>query len=140
MPSLSGKWALLSGLIIIVSGFKSAYFIYSDKDRVGEILRVHKRVPITVLGQNLRVELAEKHSQSLSVGILADALERGKPLDSATSSAIVEELTQTVSRFRGLQNPSRVLWIGGLPRTISETHLANFWSRLGCVVDVRTSA
>ncbi len=40
-------------------------------------------------------------------------------------------------KFRGSQNPSRVLWIGGLPRRISRTALTNFWSRLGCAVDVR---
>jgi hypothetical protein len=38
-----------------------------------------------------------------------DVLKIRKPLDPATSSAILKELTRTVSRFGGSHNPSRVL-------------------------------
>jgi hypothetical protein len=126
----------LSELVIIGPGSEAAYFIYSNEDRVKEILIVHQRVPITVRGQTLRIERPVDRPYSLSPGTLADALELGKPPDPATSSAILEGLTRTVSRFKGLHNQSRVLWIGALPRRISQTALTNFWSR---VVEVPTS-
>jgi hypothetical protein len=129
----------LSGLVIIGPGSKAAYFIFSNEDRVKDILIVHRRVPITVRGQTLRIERPVDRPHSLFPGTLADALELGKPLDPATSSAILEELTRTVPKFNGLHSPSRVLWIGALPRSISQTALTNFWSRLGCVVEVRAS-
>ncbi len=66
--------------------------------------------------------------------------ELGKPLDPAASSAVVEELKKTVPRWRGSYEPSRVLWVGRLPIDISRNVLTNFWSRLGCVVEVRTCA
>ncbi|KAH9988611.1 hypothetical protein BJV77DRAFT_732077 [Russula vinacea] len=59
----------------------------------------------------------------------------GKSLDPATSSTILEELKRTVPRWRGTQEPSRVLWIG---RLSTPRWLTNLWSRLGCVVEVRT--
>ncbi|KAF8492390.1 hypothetical protein F5888DRAFT_911356 [Russula emetica] len=120
-------------------GSKYAYFIYSNDDHVGEILSVHQRVSITVRRRTLRIERAENRPYSPSPGSLADALELGKPLDPATCSAILRELTRTVSRVRGSHNPSRVLWIGWLPARISRTALTNFWSRLGSVVDIRSS-
>jgi hypothetical protein len=127
----------LSGLIIIGPGSKHAYFIYSNGNRVEETLSVRQRVPITVGGQTLRIERAKDRLYSMFPVSLGDALEFGKPLDPATSSGILKELTRTVSRFRGSHNPSRVLWIGGLPTRISRAALTNFWSRLGCVVYVR---
>jgi hypothetical protein len=63
----------------------------------------------------------------------------GKPLDPAEASAIVEELKETVPRWRGSYEPSRVLWIGRLPYKVNPDALTNFWSRLGCVVEVRSS-
>ena len=128
----------LSGLIIIGPGSEHAYFIYSNEDRVEEILSVHRRVPITIQGQTLRIERAENRPYRPSTVYLGDAPELEKPLDPATSSAILKELTRTVSRFRGSHNPSRVLWVGGLATRISQTALTYFWSRLGCVVDVRS--
>lgn len=65
------------------------------------------------------------------------ALELGKSLDPAASKAILEELKQTIPRWRGSYEPSRVLWIGRLPTNMSREALTNFWSRLGCVVEVR---
>jgi hypothetical protein len=127
----------LSGLIIIGPGSKRAHFIYSNEDRVEDILSVHQQVPITVGGRTLRIERAENRPYRPSPGYLGDDLEFGKPLDPATSSAILKELTRMVSGFKGSHNPSRVLWIGGLPTRISRVALANFWSRVGCVVDVR---
>ncbi|KAI0255621.1 hypothetical protein BJV78DRAFT_688802 [Lactifluus subvellereus] len=119
---------------------KYAYFMYASDDRVEHILRVHRRIPITVRGQTLRLELAANRPYGLSHGLSAEhAPELGKTLDSATSSAVVEELKRTVPRWKGSYGPSRVLWIGRLPTDISRTALTNFWSRLGCVVEVRTS-
>lgn len=66
--------------------------------------------------------------------------EVAKPHDSATSSALVEELKKTVPGWKGTCEPSRVLWIGRLPHDISRKSLENFWSRLGCVVEVRVCA
>ncbi|KAH9970270.1 hypothetical protein BJV74DRAFT_867387 [Russula compacta] len=120
-------------------GSKYAYFFYSSDDRVAEILRVHKRVPITLRGKSLRLERTVNRPYSLSPGPSGHSPELGKELDLATSRAIVEELKQTVPRWRGLYGPSRVLWIGRLPLNISRVALTNFWSRLGCVVEVRTS-
>ena len=108
--------------------------MYSNKDRVEQILSIHQRVPITLRGKILRIERAESRPYGLPPGSLGNDLEQGKPPDPATCSAILEELTRTVSRFRGLHNPSRVLWIGRLPSDISRTALVNFWSQLGCVV------
>ena len=108
--------------------------MYSNEEHVKKILDVHQRVPITVRGRTLRIERAEICPYT-SLG--GDALEFEKPPDPATCSSILKELKQTVPRFRGSHNPSRVLWIGRLPANISQTALTNFWSRLGCVVDVR---
>ena len=127
----------LSGLVITEPGSKCAYFIYSNKNHVEEILRVHQQVPITVRGQILRIESSENRP-SLSPDSLGD-VELGKPLDPETCNAIVKELTQTVPGFRGTHGPSRVIWLGSLPIHISRPALTNFWSRLGCVVDVRSS-
>ena len=123
---------------------KFAYFMYASDDRVENILRIHRRIPITVRGQSLRLELAENRPYGLLYGLSAEhapehAPELGKTLDSATSGAAVEELKRTVPRWKGTAEPSRVLWIGRLPTNISRTALTNFWSRLGCVVEVRTS-
>jgi hypothetical protein len=119
-------------------GSKYAYFMYSSNDRVEHILHIHRRVPITVRGQSLRIERTVNCPYGLSRGPSAEnAPELGKPLDPATSTAIVEELKRTVPGWRGSYEPSRVLWIGRLPTNISRTALTNFWSRLGCVVEVR---
>ncbi|KAH9177213.1 hypothetical protein EDB89DRAFT_1519523 [Lactarius sanguifluus] len=103
-------------------GSRYAYFMYSSADRVEQILRSHTRIPITIRGESLRI-----------------ALELGKPLDPAESQTIIEELKQTVPRWRGSYEPSRVLWIGRLPSSFAREALSNFWSRLGCVVEVRPS-
>jgi hypothetical protein len=63
--------------------------------------RTHRQVPVQLVS-----------------GSLGYPLELGKPLDQATSSAILEELKRTVPRWRGSQEPSRVLWIGRLPTDI----------------------
>ncbi|KAH9976887.1 hypothetical protein BGW80DRAFT_885458 [Lactifluus volemus] len=114
--------------------------MYSSDNRVQHILSVHRRVPITVRGRILRLERAANRPYSLRKELLeGDAPELGKPLDPTTSSAIVEELKRTVPGWKGLYEPSRVLWIGRLPNNISHIALTNFWSRLGCVVEVRPS-
>lgn len=118
-------------------GSKYAYFMYSNDERVEHILRSHKRIPITVRGGSLRIERSENRPYSLSPGSTEIALELGKSLDPAASQAIIEELKQTVPRWRGSNEPSRVLWIGRLPHNVSREALSNFWSRLGCVVEVR---
>lgn len=117
---------------------KYAFFMYSSKNRVEELLRVHQRIPITLEGRVLRIESTENRPYSLSHENQANSLELGKPLDPMTSSAIVEELKRTVPKWRGSNEPSRVIWIGRLPLNMSPKALANFWTRLGCVVDVRT--
>jgi hypothetical protein len=66
-------------------------------------LIVHQRA--TVGGRTFRIERAENRPYSLSTGSLRDVLEIGKPLNLATSSAILKELIRTVSRFRGLHDP-----------------------------------
>ena len=88
-------------------------------DRVEELLSVPQRVSITIRGRTLCIERTENRSYSLSPGSgsLGDIL----GLDLATSSAILKELTGTVSRYRGSHNPSRVLWIGWRPTLISRT-------------------
>jgi hypothetical protein len=112
--------------------------MYSSKNRVEELLRVHQRIPITLQGRILRIESSENRPYSLSPENRGNSLELGKPLDPITSSNIVKELKHTVPKWRGSYEPSRVIWIGRLPLNISREALANFWSRLGCVVDVRT--
>jgi hypothetical protein len=114
--------------------------VYSSVDRVEHVLRVHQRVPITLRGQTLRMERATHIPYSLDTEPSEHLPERGKPLDPAASSAVVEELKKTVPRWRGSHEPSRVLWVGRLPMDISREVLTNFWSRLGCVVEVRTCA
>jgi hypothetical protein len=112
--------------------------MYPSDDRVEHILRVHSRVPITVRGQSLRVERTRNRPYGLERGLSAESpSELGKPLDPETSTAVVEELKRTVPGWKGTYEASRVLWIGRLPTNISRTALANFWSRLGCVVEVR---
>ena len=112
--------------------------MYSSDSRVEHILGVHRRVPITVRGRTLRLEPAANRPYSLQQELSeGDAPELGKPLDPTTSSAIVEELKRTIPGWKGLYEPSRVLWIGRLPNDISHATLTNFWSRLGCVVEVR---
>lgn len=101
-------------------------------------MRLHQRMPITLRGRNLRIERSHNLPYSLSPGPSGDPLELGKPLEPETSSAILEELMRTVPRWRGTLGPSRVLWVGRLPNDISPAALTNFWSRLGCVVEVRT--
>ena len=56
---------------------------------------------------------------TLSPGSPDLALELRKSLDPAASEAIIEELRQTVPRWGGLYEPSRVLWIGRLPSSVS---------------------
>ena len=135
--TFSSSWGFLSGLIIGPNS-KCAFFIYSSEDRVEQILRVHERVPITVQGQTLQIEHAKKPTYNFPRGTSGQPLELEKPPDYATCSAILEEFTRMVPRFRGSHEPTRVLWVGRLPTDISPTALTNFWSRLGCVVDLRT--
>src|SRR6267154_5142394 len=71
----------LSGLIIIGPGSEHAYFIYSNEDRVEEILSVHRRVPITIQGRTLRIERAENRPYRPSTVYSGDASELEKPLD-----------------------------------------------------------
>ncbi|KAF8257906.1 hypothetical protein EI94DRAFT_1219986 [Lactarius quietus] len=118
-------------------GSKYAYFIYSSDDRVEQILRSHRRIPTTVRGESLRIERTVNKPYTLTPGSSDIALELGKSLDPADSDAIIEELKQTVPRWRGSYEPSRVLWVGRLPSSVSSEALTNFWSRLGCVVEVR---
>ena len=118
-------------------GSRYAYVVYSSDDRVEQILRSHKRIPIKVQGENLRIERTTNRPYTLSPGSSDIALELGKPLDPAASDAILEELKQTVPKWRGSYEPSRVLWIGRLPTNMTKEALTNFWSRLGCVVEVR---
>ncbi|KAI9507299.1 hypothetical protein F5148DRAFT_1206079, partial [Russula earlei] len=119
-------------------GSKYAFFVYSSDDRVKLVLRVHQRVPITIRGCVLRIERALSRPY-WSPGASGYHLELGRPLEPAKSSAIIEELKRTVPKWRGSNEPSRVIWIGRLPMDVSRESLANFWSRLGCVVEVRTS-
>jgi hypothetical protein len=67
-------------------GFKYAFFLFSYKDRVEKILRVHQRIPITVRGRRSNMERTENRPYGLSRNLL----ELGKPLDSVTYSAIVK--------------------------------------------------
>ncbi|KAH9054768.1 hypothetical protein EDB87DRAFT_1419965 [Lactarius vividus] len=120
-------------------GSRYAYFMYSSADRVEHILRSHERIPITIRGENLRIERTVNRPYTLSPGSSDISLELGKPLDPAESQAIIEELKQTVPRWRGSYEPSRVLWVGRLPTNFTREALSNFWSRLGCVVEVRPS-
>ncbi|KAH9044961.1 hypothetical protein EDB83DRAFT_2406379 [Lactarius deliciosus] len=120
-------------------GSRYAYFMYSSADRVEQILRSHTRIPITIRGESLRIERTVNRPYTLSPGSSDIALELGKPLDPAESRAIIEELKQTVPMWRGSYEPSRVLWIGRLPSSFTREALSNFWSRLGCVVEVRPS-
>ena len=69
---------------------------------------------------------------------LGYSLELGILFDPATSSAIIEELKRTVTKWRGSYELLRVVWIGWLPTNISLTALANFRSRVGYIVEVRT--
>jgi hypothetical protein len=112
--------------------------MYSNQDRVEQILRVHQRVPITLRGRCLRIEHSENRPYTLTPRPSGAPLEFGKPLDPATSTDILEELKRTVPRWRGSYEPSRVIWVGRLPTSIPREALTNFWSRLGCVVEVRT--
>jgi hypothetical protein len=116
-------------------GSKYAYFMYSSDERVEHILRSHGRIPITVRGESLRIERTVNRPYSPLHG--SSDLELGKSLEPAASKAIIEELKQTVPRWRGTYEPSRVLWIGRLPSSVSREALTHFWSRLGCVVEVR---
>jgi hypothetical protein len=118
-------------------GSRYAYFVYSSDDYVEQILRSHKRIPITVQGKNLRIERTTNQPYTASPASSDLALELGNSLDPEASEDIVEELTHTVPRWRGSTGPSRVLWIGRLPTNIDREALKNFWSRLGCVVEVR---
>jgi hypothetical protein len=115
-------------------GSKYAYFVYSSDDRVEQILCSHKRIPVTLHGIKLRIERTVNRPYYVSSDL---SLELGTQLDPAASEAIIEELKRTVPRWRGSYEPSRVLWIGRLPTNISQEALTNFWSRLGCVVEVR---
>ena len=81
--------SLLIGLVIIGPGSNAAYFLYLNEDRIKEILRFHRRVPITVRGRTLRIERAVDRQYSLSPGPVGDALDLGKPLDPATSGVPV---------------------------------------------------
>ena len=125
---------LLSGL---GPGSRYAFFIYSNDEPVERILRSHSRIPITVGGESLRIERTDYRPYIPSFGSSDIALALGKSPDSAASQAIIEELKQTVPNWRGSYEPSRVLWIGGIPQRASREALTYFWSRLGCVVEVR---
>jgi len=110
--------------------------MYSSDDRVENILRVHERVPITFRGQALRIERTKNRPPNSLIESEGPVVE----LDAATSSALVEELKKTVPGWKGSREPSRVLWVGRLPHGIPREALTNFWSRLGCVVEVRSCA
>ncbi|KAH9954695.1 hypothetical protein BC827DRAFT_1272378 [Russula dissimulans] len=126
--------------LVMRPGSKYAFFVYSSDDLVDHVLRVHQRVPLVVRGRTLRVERSRNRPYGVSPEHSDNPVELGKPLDPAASSAILEELKQTVPKWRGLYEPSRVLWIGRLPTDFSKEPLTNFWSRLGCVVEVRASS
>jgi hypothetical protein len=80
------------------------------------MLGVHQQVSINILERTLHIEREESCLYIPFPGSLGDALEPGKPLDPATSSAYTVRV-----QFRGLHNPSRVIRIGGLPTRISRT-------------------
>jgi hypothetical protein len=120
-------------------GSKYAYVMYSSNDRAEDVLRAHERLPITVRRRQLRIERTHNRPYTPSNDPEAYRLELGKPLDPEESSALLKELKKSVPRWKGLYEPSRVLWIGRLPSNIDRGALINFWSRLGCVVEVRTS-
>jgi len=120
-------------------GSKYAYVMYLSNDRVDDVLRAHDRLPITIRRKALRVERTENRPFILSNEPSDSTLEIGKSLDPAESSAVAEELKETVQKWRGSCEPSRVLWIGRLPYNIDHDALTNFWSRIGCVVEVRSS-
>jgi hypothetical protein len=113
--------------------------MYSSDDRVEDVLSAHERLPIAVGRHTLRIERTSNRPYVPSDEPSAYTLDLGKPLDPAESSAVVKELKETVPRWRGSSEPSRVLWIGRLPWNMDRAPLTNFWSRLGCVVEVRTS-
>ena len=117
-------------------GSRYAYFMYSSNDSVETILRVHERVPITFRGQPLRIERTKNRPYNSSTESAAPLVE----LETPTSNALVEELKKTVPGWKGSCGPSRVLWVGRLPHDIPREALTNFWSRLGCVVEVRACA
>ena len=136
-----GTFFFLSRLVCLSGpGSKYAYFVYSSDDPVENLLRVHERVPITFRGQPLRIERSMSRPHTVSTEEEEEVLEFAKPYDPATSSALIEELKRTVPGWKGTCEPSRVLWIGRLPHDISRDAIANFWSRLGCVVEVRRCA
>jgi len=111
--------------------------VYSSDDRVEDILRVHERVPITFRGQSLRIERTKNRPHNLSTDSEEEHL---RELEKPASSALVEELKRTVPGWKGSCGPSRVLWVGRLPSDMPREALTNFWSRLGCVIEVRTCA
>jgi hypothetical protein len=125
--------------ILTGPGSKYAYVMYSSNDRAEDVLRAHERLPITIRRRQLRIECTPNRPYTPSNDSSAYRLELGKPLDPEESSALVEELKKSVPRWKGLYEPSRVLWIGRLPSKFDRGALINFWSRLGCVVEVRTS-
>ena len=70
--------------------------MYSN-DRVKEILRFHRRVPIIVRGRTLRIERAVDRQYSMSPGPVRDAPDLGKPLDPATSDVPVKGFAQPIA-------------------------------------------
>ena len=125
---------------IIGPGSKYAYLVYPNKDHVERTLKDHHHNPIILQGRSLRIELAKNNPYSLTPGFSGDDLRLAEQIDPVTRGGIIKQLTRTVPKFRGSHDPSRVLWVGRLPVAITPTALTNFWSRLGCVVEVRLSA
>ncbi|KAI0289132.1 hypothetical protein BC826DRAFT_636595 [Russula brevipes] len=80
---------------------KYAYFVYQNDDPVKHILSVHRRVPITIRGQTLRIERTPHRPYILSPGPSGHPIEFGKLLDPATSSMIADELKRTVPGWKG---------------------------------------
>jgi hypothetical protein len=113
--------------------------MYSSDDRAEDVLRAHDRLPVSIRRKALRVERTDNRPYILSNESEDFTLETGKPLDPAESGAISKELKETVRKWRGSCEPSRVVWIGRLPYNVDQDALTNFWSRLGCVVEVRQS-
>jgi hypothetical protein len=110
----------LSGLTI-GSSWKHAFSMDPSEDRVEHILRAHQRVPYNLQGHcRYRIEYTGNLPHSSSLGSSGHyPPDLVKPFEPATSFAILNEPRQVVPIWRGLLEPSRVLWIGRLPGYLS---------------------
>ncbi|KAI0270387.1 hypothetical protein BC834DRAFT_861094 [Gloeopeniophorella convolvens] len=124
---------------IMRPGSQYAHFLYSSPERVDEILAVHARSPVSLHGQRLRIERSTNRPYSPRLPSAEAVTELEPPMSAAEARDTIDELRRTVPGWRGAYAPSRVLWIGRLPRAMPADALAAFWARLGTVVDVRTS-